>query len=433
MESTQNSPTHTTEPKQKMYCVNALQIAALLYAVIVILVVVSKTFVHKIFDSHETINGMMHTYPNGTIFFYAPTVTFNNNNYFGSIYVKGVGSMASADDKISIFASLTCQGKSIPKTISDTFLTTPSGEAELYTSWYPIYDNILVELNINGAPKDIKPYLFVVKSTEESAHIMNSINGIIRYTILGFLCFYIFVWIFYSNKEFDFLKVLSVIILTVTYIANLHYNHTGEEDELSIIKHAIFLMVRGVHGAINLVSIFCISMYFFSREGLGTALLIAALYVLTEAMTAITTDSFIVSYFFDNNGIVWVFFFSTSIISKVSFFILACHHLIMIAVQTTIKRKRLYMYFYSILLLLLIIPQLARASLIIYEGYQSSLMNFICEYVAQYIFVLFFCLVSWPSYEKPFKSEISSELTDLDHERFMLEHDVSVQFEHPGE
>lgn len=419
----------TVENKIKPSRYNFVQIIVAFLTFFVCIFVIYKSFSGNISDLHDIIDGNRHLYPNGTLYFYSSNVNFNSNNYFSSIYVKGAGTLASVEDKVSILAILTCQGKSIPKTIADTFLTTPSGEAELYTSWYPIYESIVVELYITGAAsKDIKPYLFVVKSTEKSAQKMNSINSIFRFLTISYLILYVLSYIFYSNRHPELPRVLSLIILIVAFVANLNYNHSADEDKLSIFKHTIFLMVRGIHGAVNLASVFALSMHYFSPENLGTAFLIAALYVVTEAMTAITTDSFIVSYFFDNNGIVWVFFFSTSIITKVTFTILTYHHLIMTAVQTSMKRKRIYMYFYSALLTLLVIPQIIRASLIIYNGYQSSMMNFVCEYVVQFIYVIFFVIIAWPSFEKPLKPENVSDVLDMDHGRLELERDVSVQF-----
>ena len=66
--------------------------------------------------------------------------------------------------------------------------------------------------------------------------------------------------------------------------------------------------------------------------------------------------------------------------------------------QTT--KLVVYYCFYFVFAALLVVPALVRASLMIYRGFQSSCVNFFCNYIAQATAAFLFVQLAWPPYSK---------------------------------
>ena len=379
-------------------------------------------------DEHSVITGTRYMQPDGRLLFSTTGAQFERTNYFSSIYLK-IDVPASFEQRsFSVNASFTCQSSTTTKLITENITQMPIGEAELYTTWFPVYHSMIVEANIEGPiTNKTQISLFVVKMKESFANLSTTMNMLIRIGTLLILLLYLLFFFVYWKTHLGFLQILTIIVLITTFVANLPFNHGSAV--LSVTKHCLYLLFRGLLSAVNIVALFSASMFYYSTENLATALLIAFLYVFAEAMCTLTTDSYIQANVFDNDGIVWVFFFSSSIISKVCLTVLSAHHFIHCAINASHKRKRTYYIFFFLSLLVLVVPIIMRAFLIIVQGFQNSAVNFFCDYIIQFIFAVMYCQLCWPTITKSYDPNHVQELMTLDTHDFSLERDVSVQFE----
>ena len=423
-------PTNDTKPTKVKLDFLRFFIAIIGFVFIGVLLVLF--FLSDTSDEHTIITGTHFLQPDGRLLFSTTGATFERTNYFSSIYIKIDTDRFVAQQSFSVNATFTCQSPTTTAIFSENITQMPIGEAELYTTWFPIYHSMIVEANIEGPLyNSTQVSLFVVKMKEPFAYRTITMNTVIRIATLLILLFYLLFFVVYWRTHLGFLQIFTIVVLVTTFVANLPFNHGT--PYLSVTKHAFYLLFKGSLSAVNIVALFGAAMFYYSTENLATALLIAFVYIFAEAICALTTDSYIQANVFDNNGIVWVFFFTSSIISKVSLTILSGHHFIQCAINAQHQRKRTYYIFFFISLLVLITPIIMRAFLMIIQGYQNSGVNFFCDYIVQFIFVVMYTQLCWPTITKSYDPNHVNELMRLGSRDFALERDMSVQFEQPEE
>jgi hypothetical protein len=376
-------------------------------------------------DEVTVIKGTNVLQPNGILYFISSAVQLSTSNYFYSIYAlfnDSGGSMDFSAPKYNIDANLTCISDKKIVTINE-YMTT-SGFTELFTSWYPEYKQIIIEMHVSGkeVTKDTRVSLLVVKNTKAFAKLMNKFNHIICLVSLTILLFYALFALIFGRGHITVLQFLTIILLILNVVANFKYNH--DTEEITSLANSMLLLTRGALFASNIFALFVASMKFANSENKGTAIIIGVIFIIAEAMCSLTTDSYVISEYFGNNGLVWVFFFSTSMISKVSLILLTIKNIIISIILAPLRRQKFYLSFYLFTIVLLTIPYIYRSANLIIKGYQNSCINFFCDYIIQAIVTFIFVQLTWPAYSKE-----QDDLTDMSLHHFDIQRDMSVQFE----
>lgn len=376
-------------------------------------------------DEVSYIKGTNVIQPSGALYFISSAAQFSTSNYFYSIYANFEGTSKSNDSgtpKFSIDANLTCI--SDKKTITLNENTISAGMTELYTSWFPEYKQMIIELIVTGKEitKDTHASLIIVKNTKDFAKLMDSLNRIICLVSLTILLFYTLYSLIFGRGHMTILQVITLILLSLNVIANFPYNHG--KTEITSSANCMSLLTRGALFSTNIFALFVASMKFAGSDNKGTAMLIGVMFIIAESMCTLTTDSYVMSEYFGNNGLVWVFFFSTSIISKISLILLTIKNIITSILIAPQKRQKFYLSLFCFATVLLVSPYIYKSINLVIKEYQNSCINFFCDYIIQAIVTFIFVQLTWPTYSKQ-----QDDLTDISLHHFDLQRDMSVQFE----
>ena len=425
--SLSNTPAKDSRPINQRPRFDFLRVIAVLSSIAFAFIILIKFIKAGNSDIHEIIQGSHYIDRSGKLLFSTSNVHFDKNNYFLSIYVRIRPSEPIDSPTFSLSAQLTCQSKTKTSVVQENLSLFQSGDAELYTSWFPAYHSMAIELLVEGpVDKNTQITLMIVKTKKDFAEATKSISKLI---VLGVICnvvIYIMHITVYKSR-FGSLELCVVLLLFTQIAANIYY--VKSNGKLKLSKHCISLLLRGISSAAEIVAVFVASLFFFSTENMATAMMIAFMFILSEAFCDLTTDNYVLSEIFDNNGLIWIFFFSSSIISKICLIILSIHHYVECVLNTTKTKTRAYFIIFLLVIVCLILPYLYKFFMMISAGYQSSATNYFCYYLSSYLIIIVFVQLCWPTSTKLHDPNRVEELMSMDSHQLSLERDMSVQFE----
>ena len=366
-----------------------------------------KFFLSYSSDERLKLTGTTHLNKNGELYFISSALQFSNYHYFSSIYLeiknsKNFVNVDSDTPKFTVDANLTCISEKTTKIINENLISVPTEFNELYTTWFPEYKQMILELLISGPTvnENTEVSLFIVRNTKEFATLADQINRTLCLVSLLTLLFYALYVLIFSKGNVSYLQFLSFLTLLSTIIANLSYNHKEGITELSNTSNWLYLISKGALSAINIFVLFCVSLMFTGTDNRSTTTLIGIVFIFAECVCDLTTDSYVLSELFDSNGLVWVFFFSSSMLTKISLICLSVKNIIHAITKSQTFNQKLYYSFYLLYAALLVVPAVIRALLMIQRGFQSSCVNFFCNYIAQATAAFLFVQLAWPVYSK---------------------------------
>ena len=343
-------------------------------------------------DKFIEIKGIDRIEHDGSYYMIASIPKISTDTYFSSIYLHLHSNNYQENQEYSIEAIFNCylnNNKSL--IIQQNIPSLYFGKSELLNTGIPNYNIMIVQLFMKGNFKNnISISLIQTFISKEFQILLNKIKIILLISLLIILIFYFLNFLIFKKFK-EITQYLSLFSLIFTLISIYFFGKNN-----NITNHSIDLLFRGFISSFNLITLFGLSYTYISGDNLSATLIISTLFLICDAFRSLTTDTFILSQYFDNNGVIWVFFFSTSIVSKISIILIIFHHLIYAYLYGPLK-SRIKIILLSIISFIYIIPKVLRLLYLATKENESSSINFFCDFFLQYIISCLISLFEWPT------------------------------------
>jgi len=277
------------------------------------------------------------------------------------------------------------------------------GFTELYSSGFPQFDVMAYQIFLKG-----------------EFHRNNSISMRLRRSSPSFI---------ERVFHFKYVLIFSLAIILVSFVASLviieQYIEINQYIALismlstlisvylfgsneNIYMHCADLIFRGISASTNLVSIFCLSYTYVSGDNIAATLTLLSLFIIADGIRSLTTDTFVLAEFFQNNGVIWVFFFSTSIVTKISLILLVSHHLVYAFLFGPLH-SRFRVFLTAIVCFVCISPRIFRLGHLAVTENENSALNFLCDILMQVIVCSLVSVLVWPIKDNEIETTTSTE------------------------
>ena len=183
------------------------------------------------------------------------------------------------------------------------------------------------------------------------------------------------------------LTLISIIFLIISSYPNFKFRYNTN------IFYCLSISFKGILTSYNLYVLFLTSYSLIGGDSFSSTFIIFLMFIISESMKNLTSDTMILIDFFDNNGIIWVFFFCISIISKVLINFLIIYYLI----YSFYINKNLLIILYFIGSLFSILPEIIQILLFIFKNFYFKNIKFFTDLLIGLFLTLFFIIINWPT------------------------------------
>jgi len=402
-----------------------------IYSLILVFLVICSFFIYTIGNFNnssltQTIYGNYRNQSDGTLYYIISLPKPPQYHHHWALYLdmevnNGLDSNVFSID--AIFSSK--QGKNKIKETRNSIPSVSSGVAELLKTEIPRQGLYFIQLLITGnVSQIISLKAILIESSRDYSNFSKVVQR--RAFYLAVIVFSIYLVAFASVGK-QSIKVSHFFVL-LSLLLSVFATYPDVTFKTGVTKpYCASLIVRGAFSGLNLVALFAISYSIIGGETVVASLIIACVFVLSEAMRYLTSDTSILSEIFENNGIIWVFFFSISILTKVSIILMIINHLFF-AFKKFNGKNRQSIAFYLFFATISIIPRLMHLFYLAMYPIVNYLFEYFCEMVSGLISSVVMAILFWPQYSNQSERSDSQHLIE---EKFQISRDPSlVSFDH---
>lgn len=204
---------------------------------------------------------------------------------------------------------------------------------------------------------------------------------------------FIFAFLVINNTaSVEATQVIGLILMTSTTISLLLFNNYHSSK-----FHLIELFFKGETQSLTYLVLFTISTTYMSSTKVIPTLVIGVIFIISDGVFMLTSDSIVLGKLFDNNDAVWIFFFVTSIIFKITMMTMTLHHLLFAYFQTGSSYVKTKIFVTVIVLVIVSLPRMITMAYIANENISTSSIAFLSDYIIQAVGSILIIGLVWPT------------------------------------
>jgi hypothetical protein len=286
-----------------------------------------------------------------------------------------------------------CQWFDSPaRRIHQTFPNSTGGRYRLFSTSLFTYKSLLIQIQISelsGRRLNGVRLVSIQTNPEFGGNALKTRIILSMMSAVLLIC-YLVVLFWFSPSSIRIQQVLTTVCLILSAIANFPITTVFRQIPMVVIDG----IMCGVFCAFNLVSLLCFLQKSSTRT-LRFVLAISALFLLAEIMLAITSDTNLLSQFFEDNTVIWIFFLSMTVISSVGYALLLIHSLMIAFCRSRSTRTTLFIA-YGLATFIALLPLVGESMLFMVTGSGNFAIDFCSHYLAQTLLVFLFADLHWP-------------------------------------
>lgn len=344
--------------------------------------------ISNISDTFQIFSGTNSMLKNGSIYFASGTSYFNRFNHFTTLFllINSVDIDKSSEQKA--YLTVTCQSPKNGLTIFNEADTLSVGKLELYTTWYSVFDHIIVEVCLTGYVLDRTSLsLLMIQSTKEFEKSAESIRKNIRLIMLFLIFIFSLYWAVFSKHPMNKNQILILVSAFICALSNISLGSWSDHQKPVLTLHYFVFLVRGLLIGMNVILLFFFSLDLNEKSYNTTYIIVSFLYILSEILSSVSSDSYITSTMLGGDSIIWTFFSTMVIIFKISISLATIHNFT-IGFLKSRSRNKYKVILNGIAFVFLYFPMLSRLMQSLVDGFQSSSLNILTYSVSQALFSL---------------------------------------------
>jgi hypothetical protein len=187
-----------------------------------------------------------------------------------------------------------------------------------------------------------------------------------------------------------FQQTLSLIAVCISAIANFPFVIIFDHLVVNVVE-SIFC---GAFCAFNLICLFCF-LQLTNSQNFHFVLPISALFLMAQAMAVMTSDTTLLSHYFENNNVISVFFLSITVLSTTGYAALLIKNLLAALCRSRTTRKHLFLA-YGVAVCFALGPLVGEAVLFVVSGYGNFAVDFCVHYLTQTLLTFLYADLHWP-------------------------------------
>lgn len=366
-------------------------------------------------DKITLIEGVECTNKDGAYYIIGSLPRTTQFTYSSSLFIKIDTKSENFADQYLIDALFNTMNKTFD--IRESIQTTNYGMSQLFTTSVQRVEPVVAQIYINGDISNItKAQLILIENTPEFFKSSLFIKKIV-FSVMVVITLLYCVMAFIVRPKMRRTETLIILFSLVLGCIASYPIYNGY-NEVSQSRYMFHVIIEGAFPAANLIALVCICYRFVSDDSIGAVLIISLLFVLSESMRSLTSDSFLLSDYFDGNDVFWIFFFTISIVSRVCLIALVFHHLSYAFIYSFADRISVLLHFF--VAVFAVVPRIAQIMNLTMISHFNSSVDFFCESIAEPFTVICLAIIHWPNEEKPKKINIYRDDELADHDEFQL-------------
>lgn len=194
-----------------------------------------------------------------------------------------------------------------------------------------------------------------------------------------------------NSNAIEMTQLLALALISLTTVSLLIFNnyHTA-------FMHIFELFFKGITQSLMYLTLFAISMTYYVTTSMLPSLIIGLIFIISDGIFLLTSDSIVLSRLFDNNDAIWMFFFATSIVFKITMMTMTLHHLLFAFYQSaTYQRTNIFVTI--VILLIVALPRMVIMAYIANENLSISSISFLSDYIIQAVGAILIIGIVWPT------------------------------------
>ncbi|EAX95773.1 hypothetical protein TVAG_037060 [Trichomonas vaginalis G3] len=186
-------------------------------------------------------------------------------------------------------------------------------------------------------------------------------------------------------------QILALLLIASTTILLLLFNnyHTA-------FMHAVELFFKGETQSLTYLTLFAISTTYIPSSKTIPSLIIGVIFIISDGIFLLTSDSLVLARLFDSNYAIWMFFFAASIVFKITMLTMTMHHLIFAYFQASTSQKT-NIFITIVILIIVALPKMISIAYVANENLSVSSISFLSDYIIQAVGAILIIGIVWPT------------------------------------
>ena len=344
--------------------------------------------ISNIADNFQIFSGTASMLKNGSIYFASGTSYSNRFNHFTSLFLLVNALKIDKSSNQKVYLTVTCQSQENGITIFNQADALSVGRLELYTTWYSVFDHIIVEACLTGyVIGETSLSLLMIQSTKEFEKSAESIRKNIVFIMLFSVAMFSVYWMVFSKDQLNKNQIFILISAFICMFSNIPFESWSDNKKPSLIFHYIVFLFRGLLTSVNVILLFFFSLDLNETNSNTIYITISTLYILSEVFSSISSDSYINSAMFGSDSVIRTFFSTTTVIFKVLISLATVHNFTVVFMKSR-SRNKYKVILNGIAFVLLYFPMLFRLVQGVLDDFQSSSLNILTYSVSHALFSL---------------------------------------------
>lgn len=296
-------------------------------------------------------------------------------------------------------------------------LLTNPGIQRLFSTGYFTYDMAMAQIHVTFDSYNITEAPKIIIAYGDSIFEKKTIFLRIVFFAISFICFIMNLssLIIFSWNSIQFESIVSLCGLIFSLASNFPYklfhNYFG-----SLTSLCLEYISNGIFSSYTLINLFLCVYKANDGQNIILILIICMIFIVTNALSQLTSDTRISERLFGADLVIWMFFLSITFMARVSLFILIFHNLFQLIqklstnvtlnlAMISIKRRNISLKKKANLFNAYIAISFANFfTFMLSTGYflKSGFSNFAVEYLSNYIMPTFTAMllvdIHWPQY-----------------------------------
>jgi hypothetical protein len=297
------------------------------------------------------------------------------------------------DSFYSISAEMFCQWFDMPAKLIHRRLPNISvGNHPLFQTSIASYRSLLLLIHIeqlSGFPFS-SARVTTLQSSPAFRSDALSLRVISSILSAALAAFYTLAVAFLAPANFQSQQLFTIASLAVAALANFPLAQFLPSMRTFLIECALC----GALSSLNLICLVCFLQAANSRN-FHFVLPISGLFLMARVMLIVTSDTTVLSHYFDNNHVVWVFFFSVTAIATAGYALLLISRLLLALCRARTTQKHLFVA-YTVAAFVALVSAGVEFLMVAIKGFCPFAIEFAVRYPAQTLLAVMYADVHWP-------------------------------------
>jgi hypothetical protein len=292
----------------------------------------------------------------------------------------------------SVEAHMFCQWYDLPaRVIRQTLPNVTDGQHRLFSTSVTSYSSLLIQIHVTDLFGGGVDSLRVVTVQNESTFGAKAIRVRIVLSLTSVVLTVIYALSLSALRNpVRPQQIMTLIAVCIGAIANFPFVILSDRLIVTVIE-SIFC---GGFCSFNLICLFCF-LQPTPTQDLHFVLPISSLFLIAQSMAVVTSDTTILSHYFENNNVVSVFFLSITVLSTTGYAAILVKNLLAALCRSRTTRKHLFLA-YGVAVCFALGPLVGEAVLFVVTECGNSAVDFCVHYLTQTLLTFLYADLHWP-------------------------------------